>query len=82
MNATATVPHAATASPWPEPSFRACELCSHGRSTDTGARLCTEQTVAGVHRAMPVALARATGGGCGPDASRMHTPWLSPASRW
>lgn len=82
MTAVATLPRPALASPWPEPSYRACELCSHGRSSDTGARLCTEQTVAGVHRALPVAMARASGGGCGPDASRMATPWLQPARRW
>jgi hypothetical protein len=81
VNATALA-GPAVSSPWPETHYRACELCTHGRSTDAGTRLCTEQTVAGIHRALPVEQARAAGGGCGPDATRMATPWLTPARPW
>jgi hypothetical protein len=63
--------------------FGACLRCTHHRQ-DGEQLLCREQTVAGVHRAMPVAWARATGGGCGPDAMRMHWPdgEMRPPRRW
>lgn len=51
-------------------AFRACFLCAHG--ADEGIeRVCTHPALLDFGRPQPVAIVRAWGGGCGPDADRM-----------
>lgn len=52
-------------------AFRACYLCTHG--ADAGIeRVCTHPALADWAGApQPVAIVRAWGGGCGPNADRM-----------
>lgn len=54
--------------------YRACELCAHGSVTlfPLGEQQCHNIKVRGQQRPpVPVAQARAHGGGCGPDAWQM-----------
>lgn len=57
---------------WATPRYRACELCQHHAKVADGLR-CSHPS-AKLHRQAQVALARAAGGWCGPDADRMSFP--------
>lgn len=51
-------------------AFRACFLCAHG--ADEGIeRVCTHPELLDFNGPQSVAIVRAWGGGCGPDADRM-----------
>jgi hypothetical protein len=59
--------------------FRACELCTHGRSTSDAGRVCTDATAVQLHgQGTPVQTVRARGGACGPDAAKLDFPGLHP----
>jgi hypothetical protein len=59
--------------------LRGCQLCSHCSGPDAALQ-CSEPTVAGALLAVPCAQARMPGGGCGPDATRMHWPAIEAHS--
>lgn len=57
-------------------AFRACYRCTHGAEAGVE-RVCTHPELLDMGAAQPVAVLRAWGGGCGPDALRLADPALS-----
>lgn len=56
-------------------AWRACAICTHGVDVD-GQRHCRAAAVAGPARSLPVPLARANHGPCGPEAHHLVFPGL------
>ena len=71
-------------------TYRACALCTHGRAPQDAAphpeasdRVCVCPHVTGVRNTdwpmgVPVSLARANTGPCGPEAAHLHFAGLQP----
>ena len=57
--------------------YRACDLCTHGStSAATGLRMCGHPSAVTRGTPVPVDLARARCGACGPEALHLHLPGM------
>lgn len=58
------------------PAYRACDLCTHGRTVD-GLRHCTLDEAVQPRVSEPVGRVRSPHGACGPEARLMSFPGLA-----
>lgn len=71
-------------SSWDQAVYRGCSVCVHGRTAAgeptrparATAATCSCPAVTGGRRPVPVAMARANTGPCGPEATHQHFPGL------